>query len=181
MCYRELISIALCIIICYILNTRWRHPLMTIYSLTPRHQLCFYIPNLWRTVVLHLCLCMGHWWPQILTHQPHCHTPNWWRTAVLHLYFCMESWSMSVHMWVLALSTKMCLHTHTTGTVLSVAGQLNKPQHATLWVQWLCSILSFICCTCSVYTDSQLLFFLANVEHFFLGSYLVLQDMKISP
>ena len=98
MCYRELISIALCIII---LTTRWRPPLMTIYSLTPRCQPRFHIPNLWRTVVLHLCLCM-------------------------------EDWCMSVQAWVLVHSTKMYLHTRTTGTVLSVAGPSNKPQHATV-------------------------------------------------
>ena len=76
----------------------------------------------------------------ILHHQPHFHTPNLWRTVVLHLCLCMEGWSMSVQVWVLALSTKMCLHTHTTGTVLSVARPLNEPQHATLWVPWLCKV-----------------------------------------
>ena len=131
-------------------------------------------------------LSANSWWPplKILTHQLCPHVPNWWRTVVLHLYLCMESWCMSVHMWALVLSTKMCLHTHTTGIVSSVAGQLNKPHHATLWVQWLFYV-KFILSSHSfaarvVYRQSTYIF-LANVEHFFLGSYLVLQDMKISP
>ena len=70
----------------------------------------------------------------ILQHQPHFHTLTWSRTVAHHLCLCMEGWSMSVQVWVLALSIKICLHTHTTGAVLSVGRPLNKPQHATLWV-----------------------------------------------
>ena len=66
-------------------------------------------------------------WPplmKILTHQLHLHTLTWWRTVVHHLCLYKEGWSMSVQVWVLALSTKMYLHTHTTGTVSSVASQI---------------------------------------------------------
>ena len=60
-------------------------------------------------------------------HQPHLHTLTWWRTVVHHLCLCMEGWSMSVQVCVLVLSTKMCLRTHTTGTVSSVAERTNEP------------------------------------------------------
>ena len=88
----------------YILTNKWRRPpLKKILTLILQHQLHLHTPNLWRTVV-HVCVC---------------------------LCLCMGGWYMSVQVWVLALSIKMCLHTHTTGTVSSVARTLNKPQHAT--------------------------------------------------
>ena len=95
--------------------------------------ICSILTNRWRPPLKKILTL-------ILQHQSHLHTPTWWRTVVLHPCLWTKGWSMSVQVWVLALSTKTCLHTHTTGTVSSVARSLNKPQHATLWVPWLCKV-----------------------------------------
>ena len=87
--------------------------------------ICFILTNRWRPPLQKILTL-------ILQHHPHFHTPNLWRTAVLHLCLYMRGWCMSVQVWVLALSTKMCLHRHTTGTVSSVAEQSNEP-HDNLW------------------------------------------------
>ena len=43
--------------------------------------------------------------------QLHFRIPTRWRTVAPLPYFCMGSWCMSIHMWALAHSTKMYLHT----------------------------------------------------------------------